>query len=193
MLYNSIGVIGSTYYTHSWLGRPVVWMGLDYAYALQDLAEFDSSFPWLTVAQGITNSAMWQQYTEGKSKGLYPDSWELSENHPNPSDLNPLLLLLNEYRLRGESMAIRSARIQTSAGPAVISSGADITKARKSTNGISFGLRGIPGLSTHTVIAPVAEPQSVTGASDWTYDAELKAVILNHTMPGRPVRCAVSW
>ncbi|MBM3475875.1 MAG: hypothetical protein FJX75_21620 [Armatimonadetes bacterium] len=193
MLYNSIGVIGSTYYTHSWLGRPVVWMGLDYAYALQDLAEFDSSFPWLTVAQGITNSAMWQQHADGPSKGLYPDSWELSENHPNPLDLNPLLLLLNEYRLRGESMAIRSARTQTPQGPAVISSGADITKPRKSANGVTFELHGIPNLPTYTVIAPAAEPTSVMGTSDWTYDPELKAVILHHTMPDRPVRGSVSW
>jgi hypothetical protein len=193
MLYDSIGVFGSTYYTHSWLGRPVVWMGLDYAYALQDLAELDSSFPWLTVAQGITNSAMWQQHTEGESKGLYPDSWELSENHPNPSDLNPLLLLLNEYRLRGESLAIRSARIETPGGQAVISSGADITKPTKSADGVSFRLRVIPNLSTYTVLAPVAEPKSVTGASDWSYDSELKAVILHHTMADPIARCAVSW
>jgi len=206
MLYNSIGVMGSTYYTHSWLGRPVVWMGLDYAYALQDLAEFDRSFPWLTLAQGITNSALWQQYTEGPSQGLYPDSWELSENHPNPSDLSPLLILLNEYRLRGKSMHTRSARVQVNGQAVAVASGADILKPRMGEH-LTFALRGIPNLPTYTAIAPVPEPQATHGAgrrapdsaaldatdSGWLYDAELRAVILRHTMTGRPVPCSVSW
>ncbi len=206
MLYNSIGVIGSTYFTHSWLGRPVVWMGLDYAYALQDLAEFDRSFPWLTIAQGITNSAMWQQYTDGPNTGLYPDSWELSENHPNPSSLNPVLLLLNEYRLRGKSMDIRSARIGGEGGTVFISSGADILEPRMRSD-LTFRLRGIPNLATYTVIAPVAEPQTVAGAGEragdsaaldaadrgWLYDAELRAVVLRHQMTGKHVPVAVSW
>jgi hypothetical protein len=207
MLYNSIGVMGSTYYTHSWLGRPVVWMGLDYAYALQDLAEFDGSFPWRTVAQGITNSAMRQQYTQGPSKGLYPDSWELSEDHPNPSDLNPFLLLLNEYRLRGKSLNIRSARTEVAGVLVHLSSGAELSAVTSSRARLAFTLEGIPNLPTYTVIAPVSEPTTVTGAGDraansaaldatqsgWLHDLDLHALILRHTPTGKPQRCALTW
>ena len=84
-----ISVIGSTFYTHSWLGLPVVWCGLAYGYALQDLAEFDDSFPWPRVAQGIVNSAMWQQYTEGPSRGCYPDSWNMIANRPQSGRHRP--------------------------------------------------------------------------------------------------------
>ena len=71
MRYNAIAVIGSTFYTHSWLGLPVVWCGLVYAYSIQDLAEFDDSFPWPTIAQGITNSTMCQQvYRRAVKRGV---------------------------------------------------------------------------------------------------------------------------
>jgi len=100
MSYNVISVIGSTFYTHSWIGLPVVWCGLVYAYGLQDLAEFDDYFSWDAIAEGILMSAMRQQYTGWPSEGCYPDSWNMVENRPNPADINPENILLNGFRLR---------------------------------------------------------------------------------------------
>src|SRR5262249_27524339 len=39
MLGATIPVFGSTHYTHSWLGMPVQWCGLVYAYHVQHLAQ----------------------------------------------------------------------------------------------------------------------------------------------------------
>jgi hypothetical protein len=126
MLYNTIPVFGSTWFTHSWIGLPVVWCGLVYAYALQDLAEIDGSFAWKTVAQGITNSAMYQQYTDGASKGCYPDSWNVLTSTPNPADINPENIVLNECRLRGNSAAVRTRRVPGRVGEALVNSAFDI-------------------------------------------------------------------
>src|SRR5690606_32438841 len=66
MRWNVIAVIGSTFYTHSWIGLPVVWCGLVYAYALQELADVAppraDDLPWRDIARGITISALHQQY-----------------------------------------------------------------------------------------------------------------------------------
>ena len=208
MRYNVISVIGSTFYTHSWLGLPVVWCGLVYGYALQDLAEFDDSFPWRQVAQGIVNSAMWQQYTDGLSKGCYPDSWNMVDNRPNPADINPENILVNEFRLRGQSPEIRFKRLPGSP-PVVLNSAADILGAEGSVaeGSVRFTLRGVPGFAAYSLLAPAPEPLSVEGAGaqaadsvalrsvpeGWLYDPALRAVITKHTGRDDAMTCSVSW
>jgi len=208
MRYNSIGVIGSTFFTHSWIGRPVVWMGLDYAIALEELAEYDHSLPWTRIAQGITNSAMWQQHAEGEFKGLFPDSWEMADNTPNPSHINPLPILHSEYRLRGMSPHVRCHRIDQPGGPVFINAAADIERVKGTPRQgrLSFTLKGLPGLTTHSIIAQVHEPEGVSlgkraadseallgMGSGWLYDSELKALVLKHSMPEQGVGIEVTW
>ncbi len=194
MRYNVIAVMGSTFFTHSWIGLPVVWCGLVYAYALQDLAEFDDSFPWRTVAQGITNSAMHQQYTVGPSAGTYPDSWHMVENRPVPADINPENILVNELRLRGRSPEMRFHRLDTSEGPVVVNSAADISAVNgvPGPEGLTLTLTGPSGHGAYTLIAPVDRPATVTGAGEmaadeaalraqpagWVHDPALRAVVL---------------
>ncbi|MBN2310812.1 MAG: hypothetical protein JXR94_17695 [Candidatus Hydrogenedentes bacterium] len=209
MKYNVISVIGSTFYSHSWLGLPVVWCGLVYGYGLLDLAEFDDSFPWAHVAQGIVNSTMWQQYTDGPSKGCYPDSWSMVENKPHPADISPENILVNEFRLRGLSPEIRFARFDAPDGPVMLNSAADIvaTAGSPGEGAIEFGLQSVPGFGVYTLLAPVPEPARVDGAGPrvdgsealcavpegWFYDGELEAVILKHTPGDGPVSCKVGW
>lgn len=209
MLYNSIGVIGSTYFTHSWIGRPVVWMGLDYAYALQDLAALDDSFPWLTVAQGIVNSAMHQQQTEGENRGLYPDSWEMATNSPNAPFLNPGLIMVNEWRLRGLSAEVRHAWLGDREDRVSLNAGVDIAAPRGSFSGgsVAFGLRGRPAQQAYASLAPVPEPRAVRGCGDraddgaalsaracgWQYDPELRALIVKADISAGPASIEVCW
>jgi hypothetical protein len=209
MLGNSVGVIGSTYYSHSWLGRPVVWMGLDYAYALEDLAEFDKAFPWLKVSQSVTNCAMWQQFADGPEKGLFPDSWELATNKPNIPYILPDIILLDEFRLRGVSMEIRHVRLDGRDAPVSLNSGADIADVSGSpaTGTLTFALRGGPGLPVFASLAQVAEPKSVEGcgarmgkgeemqaaSAGWQYDAGLKALIVKQTPGQAAAPITVRW
>jgi hypothetical protein len=95
MLYGSIPVFGTTQFTHPWFGVPVQWNGLVYAYYLRKLAPHDRSFDWLRVADGITASAVHQQYADGPSKGCYPDALYDQCSRRAPPDINPEDLLVN--------------------------------------------------------------------------------------------------
>jgi len=209
MLYNVISVIGSTFYTHSWLGLPVVWCGLVYAYGLLDLSEFDDYFDWRRIAQGIVNSTMWQQYTDGPSKGCYPDSWNMIRSKPNPADINPENILVNEFRLRGLSPEPRCIRFEGRDGFTFLNSGGDITNPSGSIGKgrIDFRLSGIPGFPVYSILAPVPEPTSVNGQSisaansddlqevsdGWLYDADLQAIIMKSNMTAEYVDCRIQW
>jgi hypothetical protein len=95
MLYASIPVFGTTQFTHPWFGTPVQWNGLVYAYFLRKLAPHDRSFDWLRVADGITASAVIQQYDEGPSRGCYPDGFYDQCTRRAPPDINPEDILVN--------------------------------------------------------------------------------------------------
>jgi hypothetical protein len=71
----SIPIFGATFFTGSWLGRIVQWNGLEYADVLLDLALYDDSFDWRSVADNLIASGLRQQRTEPEYLGLYPDSW----------------------------------------------------------------------------------------------------------------------
>jgi hypothetical protein len=95
MLYASIPVFGTTQFTHPWFGVPVQWNGLVYAYYLRKLAPHDRSVDWLRVADGITASAVHQQYADGPSKGCYPDGYYDQCTRRAPPDINPEDILIN--------------------------------------------------------------------------------------------------
>jgi hypothetical protein len=206
--------MGSTFFTHSWIGLPVVWCGMVYAYAIQDLAEFDSSFDWPRVAQGITNSAMWQQYTSGPSAGTYPDSWNMKENKPNPADINPENIMVNELRLRGVSPEPRWARIPQDAcfpkdNPIFLNTSADIRETSGSLQAqrVRVVLTSPAESSCYSLLAPIPEPRTVKGTGErcsteealrtrpggWVYDPDLKGVVLKSTFNSTPVAVDVAW
>ncbi len=190
-------------------GQPDVTSGLVYAYALQDLAPYDNSFDWRSIAQGITNSAMHQQYTDGPSKGCYPDSWNVIEATPNPADINPENIILNECRLRDNGAQIRTARVPARVGEALVNSVLDIEAVLGHVGEGKLGLmlRGAPGFAAHTVVVPAQEPQAVDGAGaraadsaalakqpeGWLYDREAQALVLKHTPATPAFRVEVTW
>lgn len=198
-LYNVIAVIGSTFHTHSWIGLPVVWCGLVYAYALQDFAQYDDTLDWRAIAEGVTNSAIHQQYTDGPNRGTYPDSWNMVENAPKPADINPENILVNGFRLHGPSPHIRHQWIQPRVGArAAINSAADIVEAEvRDDGGARLRLAAPAGFPVHTLIAPVAPPEDVAGAGGpqpdsaaldaapegWLYSEALNGLVIKTAMP----------
>lgn len=102
MLYASIPIFGATFHTHPWFGVPVQWNGLVYAYYLRKLAPLDKSFDWLRVADGITASALHQQYAHGPSQGCYPDALYEELSRRSPPDLNPENILVNILTMIGK-------------------------------------------------------------------------------------------
>ncbi len=129
MRFGSIPVFGTTFYTHSWFGIPVQWNGLVYAYALQHLAQHtpeDQSQFWSKVAEGITVSAMYQQWTEGELKGTYPDGlYDFCTEGRGPH-INPENIMVNLYALRGFDPDISTGIFRADGGRIHVSTGAKI-------------------------------------------------------------------
>lgn len=161
MRYASIPVFGTTLYTHSWLGVPVQWNGLVYAYYLQKLAEFDKSFPWRTVAEGITNSATHQQVAEeGKLKGTYCDGWYEFCTDRRGAWINPEDIYVNLFTLRGHDPDVSTMILPGK--PAIhISSGARVKSARLSKGRLEIILSYFPGQASNTLVSALAAVKSV--------------------------------
>ena len=109
MQFASIPVFGTSFYTHSWFGVPVQWNGLVLAYYLQRLNEHAENDRWLQIAEGITISAMYQQWEDGELKGTYPDGFYGFCTEGRGPHLNPEDIMVNVYTLRGLDPGIKTA------------------------------------------------------------------------------------
>ncbi|MDI6782494.1 MAG: hypothetical protein QME64_00160 [bacterium] len=163
MKYNSIPVFGATFYTVSWFAKPVIWNGLVYADALFHLSQYDQSFPWYVVAEGITRSGINQQYTEGKSKGCYPDSWDLIDNRAYPADINPENIMKNVFFLLGYDPQIHTLRMQVGKNSGWINSAASIQSAsyNEADNILQFALKYYPKETSYVILARIPKPKQI--------------------------------
>ena len=109
MQFASIPVFGTTFYTHPWFGVPVQWNGLVLAYYLQRLNQYIDDDKWLQIAEGITISAMYQQWEEGELKGTYPDGFYGFCTEGRGPHLNPEDIMVNVYTLRGLDPGIKTS------------------------------------------------------------------------------------
>lgn len=108
MQFASIPVFGTTFYTHPWFGVPVQWNGLVFAYYLQHLNKHTANERWHQIAEGITVSAMYQQWQEGELKGTYPDGFYGFCTEGRGPHLNPEDIMVNFYTLRGLDPGIKT-------------------------------------------------------------------------------------
>ncbi len=131
MQFASIPVFGTTFYTHPWFGVPVQWNGLVLAYFLQRLATHTADNRWREIAEGITISAMHQQWETDELKGTYPDGFYGFCTEGRGPHLNPEDIMVNVYTLRGLDPGIKTARH----GKVHISSGAAVTGLTSKGNG----------------------------------------------------------
>jgi hypothetical protein len=209
MVFASIPVFGTTFYTHSWLGVPVQWNGLVYAYGLQHLAPYDASLPWRHIAEGITVSGTWQQIEEeGKLKGTYCDGWYEHMTDKRGAWINPEDIMVNLFALMGFDPDVSTALLpdpiaERGTRPRVhISSGARVRKAQTERGGLSFELGYFAGETSHTLVSGLNKPTRVEvdgkplaladlalADQGWQYDAERKWLILKarHVRPDAEV------
>ncbi|MDR1957705.1 MAG: hypothetical protein LBQ54_01430 [Planctomycetaceae bacterium] len=109
MLYATTPVFGATDWSApNWIGLPVQWCGLHYGEALFELAKHDQTLDWQKIAEGILISAEQQQYPDGESVGLLPDSFTLKHQRRHPADINPVVLEMQRRRLEGNAPALVS-------------------------------------------------------------------------------------
>jgi len=127
MLYASIPVYGATFYkAWVWIGRPVQWCGLVYAYHLLRLSKYDDSFPWRTLGEGILSSGMRQQVTSGSLVGTYPDSWDLIADTQYGPCINPESIVKCTLFLLGLDPDLNSLVLRGPAGDVTVTSSAKI-------------------------------------------------------------------
>lgn len=111
MKYTTVGVLGATDWTGVvWLGRPLPWCGLSYAWALTLLASHDRTVDWRKVASGILAAAEEMQYPDGPLAGCLPDSFDLPNQQRLPAPVDPCLLELVRLRLEGQIDNLAVAR-----------------------------------------------------------------------------------
>ena len=157
MRFGSIPVFGTTFYTHPWFGVPVQWNGLVYAYALQHLARHTSDSQsqfWSKVAEGITISAMYQQWTEGELKGTYPDGFYSYCTEGRGPHINPEDIMVNLYTLRGLDPDIATGIVRVRDTRIHVSSGARIDRLDyDDSDRLTFSLRYVQNETSHSIIA----------------------------------------
>ena len=150
MRFASIPVFGTTFYTHPWFGVPVQWNGLVLAYYLQRLNQHTEDERWYQIAEGITVSAMHQQWEDGELKGTYPDGFYGFCTEGKGPHLNPEDIIVNVYALRGLDPGIKT----TIVGDVHLSSGAKVDALTVTDTGqLNWRLSYAENETSYTLIA----------------------------------------
>jgi len=121
MLYATIPVYGATHWrAPNWMGLPVQWCGIVYAYALNMLAPYDATLDWRHLARGILIAAQQMQVPEGAgaNAGLLPDAFHLRNQQRLAPFINPCAIVSLDRAIRGE---IHRPVVATGEGRRVVS------------------------------------------------------------------------
>ena len=157
MQYATIPVIGTTFYTHSWIGRPVQWCGLAYGYWLVKLSEFDQSFPWRAIGQGIMDSGIEQMLlVRDKIPGMYRDSLSLiGSNAPGGPAFEPETLMKPLFLMRGHGVEVNTKVLRQGGKRVHVSTGAILKSARLAKRGrsVTFELEYPAGEISYATVA----------------------------------------
>jgi hypothetical protein len=103
MLYATIPVFGATNWrAPNWMGLPVQWCGVAYAYSLVQLAPYDTTLDWKHLATGILITAQQMQYPTGERTGCYPDVFHLGTQQRDGPSIAPASLISLDRAIRGE-------------------------------------------------------------------------------------------
>lgn len=165
MAYATVPVFAATNYTYSWLGRPVMWNGLDYALGLWDLNEvlegagIAPALDWRQVAEGITRAAMQMQPEEGAFLGMYPDAWDVvGGGEAYTWWLHPSYILQNLYLMEGAEADVDTVILREQMPPIHVSTVADILKSEQVGGRLELELRYYKGETTAVLVGQVLEP-----------------------------------
>jgi hypothetical protein len=197
MRYASIPVFGSTFFTHSWIGLPVQWCGLVYAYGLQELLRFAPDDLWRRQVEGMTISAMWQQWPMDEKPelaGSYPDSYGQWFTVRNGAYINPENIQLNLMALKGLDPGLRAVPVALGSALAHVTGPGDVSATAEGTDGLRLEVRYLPGETVYLTVGGVApgagfevragrevlaqQPDLPPGATGWAFRERTAVVVL---------------
>jgi hypothetical protein len=191
--YASIAIFGGSWYGDSWIGQPVQWNGLRYAYALLKLADYDHSFPWRRIAEGLTISALYQQDTEGPNVALWPDNFSALDWSKCPWVFEPGLISKNIYKLLGRDIEPATTIVGTGDQRLCITTRAQVSETIWKDGVLSFRARFPEGESSCVVMASVEKPGRVlldgsslpqSRTNGWQYQSEQGFLVTRLSEPG---------
>ncbi|MFI5379714.1 MAG: hypothetical protein ACHRHE_10480 [Tepidisphaerales bacterium] len=185
--YATIAVYGATQWrAPNWMGLPVQWCGLVYAEALHNLAPYDKSLDWTTVALGIGISGANQSFPAGedvKRQGMLPDSYNLRSGHRNDPGINPgtvQAVMMREYA----RPPVYSFRCLRDAGKIMLHAPGAIAEVKQSAGEISFHFEPVLPSGGTVLLSNCPPPTKVTldgkPAADGTteYDATRRCLTI---------------
>ncbi len=167
MRYGSIPVFGATAYTHPWFGIIVQWNGLDYAYNLYRLSQYDDSLPWHRIAEGITVCGMqMQRYPGGphdEMLGMYPDAFSaVLGTDPYYFDINPRFISLCAFALSGRDETTRTRIIEVDGRTVHFNTVGNLTQVGQEENGFHFKVQYPQGDVSYSLVSCISKPSKVT-------------------------------
>jgi hypothetical protein len=152
MAYTSVPVFAATNYNYVWLGRPVMWNGLDYAFGLWHLngaleeAGIEAIVDWRQIAEGITRAVMQMQPPSGDYLGMYPDAWDVVTGDEAYSWwLHPFYILHNLYVMQGAGAEVQTVILGDGADAVHVNAVAHILRAKRAGGRIDITLDYYPG------------------------------------------------
>jgi hypothetical protein len=110
MNYATIPVYGATnWQAPNWMGLPVQWCGVVYAWWLTALAPYDKTLDWHRLAEGILLAGEQMQYPDGKLAGTLPDSFSLATQSRNGPNINPSAMIALRLAVEGQVAGLTAA------------------------------------------------------------------------------------
>jgi hypothetical protein len=157
MKYGTIAVYGTSWRRHTWFGRPVQWCGLPYGYWILKLAEYDRSFPWRAIGEGILDSGIEQMLmVRDKKPGLYADALQLVGKIATQGPAwEPELIMKSIFLMRGQGVEVDTKVLHQDPKRVHVSTGAILKAAKLARTGrrVSFELEYPAGETSYAVIA----------------------------------------
>jgi hypothetical protein len=128
---------------------------------LLKLADYDHSFPWRRVAEGLTISALYQQDADGPNAALWPDNFSALDWSKCPWLFEPGLIAKNIYKILGRDIEPATTTVGTGDNRFSITTRARITQAAWKDNTLSFHAQFLEGESGCVVAAGLEKPPRV--------------------------------
>ncbi|MFQ6096190.1 MAG: carbohydrate binding domain-containing protein, partial [Armatimonadota bacterium] len=209
MPYASISVMGTTFYTHEWFGRPVQWVGLVYAEALTRLARHDRNEWWPRLAEGILVAAMQMQQIPAQRRqrwGFYPDAWDVVRgDEAYVWDLSPQRVASLLAEVANDASQPTTGVLRAGESTIHVTASGTISDLVWRDKRLTFSLWCRLGVPHQCVVVGVSRPMEVRVAGEaarptseayappggWRYDEAACALVIGLPASGTPVQLAV--
>jgi len=165
MQYATTPVLGASWRKYGWFGIPVQWCGLPHGYWILKLAEYDQSFPWRAIGQGMLDSGIEQMLMNRDRKpGTYADFLTLIGKYEiGGPGWEPELLMKSIFLMRGHGVEVNSKVLHRGNKRIHVSTGAVLKSAELAKRGRSviFELEYPTGEISYAVVAGMSSKVKV--------------------------------